>query len=525
MSAPTLRRNSSLVAAGILLSRVSGLVREQVIAGVMGNGLAVDAFRAALRIPNVLQNLLGEGVLSASFIPVYSRLLAEGRRAEAGRVAGAVAGLLAAVTGGLVLLGVLAAGPITAVLAPGFDGERQALTVTLVRILFPGIGFLALSAWCLGVLNSHRRFFLSYVAPVLWNTAAIAALTAAALAGAGEADLATALSWGILLGGVLQFAVQLPAVLRLEPDLRIGLRTGDPATRQVLRAFGPVLAGRGVVQLSGYVDLALASLLAAGAVAALGFAQTLYLLPISVFGMSVAAAELPELASRRHDVLSDRLNAGLERVAFFTLPTVLVYVLFGDLLVAALFQRGAFGPADSYQVWVILAAYSAGLPASTSSRLLQSARYATGDTRNPARIAAVRVLVSAALGAALMLPFDELLVPGAPAGSGGNLYRLGAVGLALGAAVGAWLEYGLLRARVRDVRLGGGALGRILLATLAAWAVAALARRLVPADLTPVLRALLVLAPAGLAYLAAAVMLRLDEARALIARLRRPHRG
>ena len=178
-NAPSSRRSSANVAAGIALSRIAGLARERVIAHYLGVGFAVDAFRAASRIPNLLQNLLGEGVLSASFIPVYSRLVAERDEEEAGRVAGAIAGLLAAVAGALVLAGVIFARPLAAVLTPGFSGRRLDLTVDLIRILTPGIGFLVLSAWCLGVLNSHRRFFVPYVAPVLWNVTQIAVLVVA----------------------------------------------------------------------------------------------------------------------------------------------------------------------------------------------------------------------------------------------------------------------------------------------------------------------------------------------------------
>ncbi|HEX2029541.1 MAG TPA: lipid II flippase MurJ, partial [Nitriliruptorales bacterium] len=270
------RRNSALVAGGILLSRLAGFARERAMAFFFGNSGVLDAFRAALRIPNLLQNLLGEGVLSASFIPVYSRLLAQRREEEAGRLAGAVAGLLTLVAGGLVLVGVLLAPALTTVLTPGFTGRRYALTVTLLRILFPGIGFLVLSAWCLGVLNSHRRFFLSYVAPVLWNAAQIAALVAFGLGGLAAAPLAVALAWGAFVGGALQFLVQLPGVLRLSRRLRLSLDLDLAGVRDTLRAFGPVVAGRGVVQLLAFIDTVLASLLVTGALAALGYAQQLF---------------------------------------------------------------------------------------------------------------------------------------------------------------------------------------------------------------------------------------------------------
>src|SRR6202040_3195045 len=161
-----------LVAAGILCSRLAGLVRLRVFAYYFGQQSdAADAFNAAFRIPNFLQNLFGEGALSASFIPVYASLVARGERREADRVAGAVGAILALVVSALVLVGVLAAPLLIAAIAPGFTGGKRALTIVIVRILFPGAGLLVLSAWCLGVLNSHGRFLLSYSAPVVWNAA------------------------------------------------------------------------------------------------------------------------------------------------------------------------------------------------------------------------------------------------------------------------------------------------------------------------------------------------------------------
>jgi len=532
-------RNSTLVAAGILLSRLAGVVRELLIAGLLGAGPALDAFRAALRIPNLLQNLLGEGVLSASFIPVYSRLLAEGRREEASRAAGAVAGLLAALAGVLAVVGVFAARPLTLLITPGFTGDKLELTVDLVRILFPGVGFLVLSAWCLGVLSSHRRFFLAYVAPVLWNAAAVAGLLAGALAGLTGTRLVTALAWGTLAGGVLQFAVQAPGVRRLEAGLRPSLRTGDPHVRRVLRAFVPALTGRGAVQLLAFVDLFLASYLATAALSAVGYAQVLYLLPISLFGMSVAAAELPELASAdpgARVAVRARLTAGLERVAFYAVPTAAVYLLLGDLVVGALYQRGGFGPLDTLQVWAVLAGYSVGLNATTSSRLLQSALYGSGDARSPALFSVARVLLAAAVGAVLMLQFDRVAVTAAgldlvgalPAvtpvaeglrGDAPNAHRLGAVGLSLAAGMSAWVEYALLRrrlgARRSELRWGGSARGPIA-AGAAAVALVGLAGRLLVGDLPPLLAAPLVLLPAGLAYLAVTAALGAREAAALM---------
>ena len=537
-----MRRNSSLVAAGIALSRVSGVVREAAIAFFLGAGLAADAFRAALRIPNFLQNLLGEGVLSAAFIPTYSRLLAEGREAEAGRVAGAIAGILTALTGVLVVVAVVFARPLTLVLAAGFTGERLELTVTLVRIMTPGIGVLVLSAWCLGILNSHGRFFLSYVAPVLWNVGIVA--TAAVLVTLGAVDPAVAFGWGVIIGGLLQFGVQLPAVLRLGgATMRPSLDVRRPGVVAVARAFGPVVAGRGAVQIGALLDLFVASFLAVGALSVLGYAQTLYLLPIGLFGMSVAAAELPALSTLDGDgraVLRERLDTGLARSAFFVVGTTVGYLLLAAPIIDLLFGRGAFDPPTIHQVAVVLSVYSLGLLPATSSRLLQSVLYATDDPRTPARAAALRVLVALAVAVPLMFNLDRLVVdPGAGfgialaegarlpvlspieatlRGAAGNQLRLGAAGLAVGSVVGAWVEYLLLRravgTRFAAPQLGGGTLGRLLvsgaLAGLVGIALLAL----------PIEGALVVLltvgGAAGATYLLSSWLTGVPEARVLL---------
>src|SRR5438270_1904869 len=215
MSSPREREDTGrlafLVAAGILLSRLVGLVRTRVFSHYFGlQSDSADAFNAAFRIPNFLQNLFGEGALSGSFIPVYAALVARGERREADRVAGAVASLLALVVSALVLVGVLATPVLIDLIAPGFTGEKRALTTQLVRILFPGAGLLVLSAWCLGVLNSHHRFLLSYTAPVMWNAAMIGTLLIYGRSSLSQ--LAVTLAWGSVLGSALQFGVQLPVI-------------------------------------------------------------------------------------------------------------------------------------------------------------------------------------------------------------------------------------------------------------------------------------------------------------------------
>ena len=459
-------RSATLVGAGVALSRLSGVAREAVLGAFLGTRASADAFGAALRIPKLLQNLLGEGALSAAFIPVYAQVLEEGDEERAGRLAGAVAGLLAVLTGGLVLLAIFLAEPLTWIVAPGFSGARHELTVVLIRIMAGGIGLIVMAAWCLGVLNAHRRFFLSYVAPVLWNVAIVGAVAAAGITGLAETGIAEAAAWGVLVGGALQFAVQVPAVVSLVPRLRVSLQLRLRGVREVARRFGPAVAGRGVVTISSYVDVILASLLATGAIAYLDRAQVLYLMPISVFAVSVAAADLPELAREQdsRERMHERLVVAAARVLLFLVFALVAFVVLGRPIVGALYERVNFTADDTYVVWLVLAAYSLGIVAAGLSRLLQNTCYAAGDTKGPARIAAVRLVFAALAGLVLMIQLDRVAVIGGeltrlgdlPAfwlldseiRQTGDIRRLGAVGLALAAAVAAWLEFGLLRKRL-----------------------------------------------------------------------------
>jgi putative peptidoglycan lipid II flippase len=504
-SAPPEGRGAARVGAGIFLSRLLGFVRERVFAHFFGSSDFADAWRAGLRMPNVVQNLLGEGTLSASMIPVYAELLEEGRDEEAARFAGAALGILAAVAATVTLVGVLLAPVLVTLFFPRWDEPKRQLTVTLVRILFPMTGVLVLSAWALGILNSHRRFFVSYVAPVFWNLAMIAAMIGGAVyLGAGTRDLVVALAWGALAGGLFQLAWQLPFLIRYLTGMRISLDRRVQGVQEALRNFGPVVAARGVVNVSGWIDLILAGQLAAGAVAVLGYAQTFYLLPISLFGMSVAASELPELSRMRGEterVLSGRVSAALRRVTYFLVPSAFAYVALGDVVVATVYQTGEFGVAESLVTWGVLAAYGVGLPASASSRLLSSAFYALRDTRTPARVAYLRVGVSIAAGVTLMIPADRLGFEG---------LRLGAAGLALGHSIGAWLEYVLLRralaARIGPHGPGSGPMSRIALAAALATAVGVGIQAYAP-PAHPVVAGLETLLPFGVVYLGAAALL------------------
>lgn len=504
-----------LVACGIFLSRVTGLIRDRVFAHYFGNSDAADAFKAAFRIPNFLQNLFGEGVLSASFIPVYARLLAQGDEQEARRTAGAVAALLALTTSILVLAGVLATPLLIDAVAPGFSGAKRELTIRLVRILFPGAGLLVLSAWCLGILNSHRRFFLSYTAPVVWNAAMIATLLT--FGGTrGQFPLAGVLAWGSVVGSALQVVVQWPVVMKLLRRLQLSLAHHSEHVRTVIRNFAPVFVGRGVVQISAYVDALLASLLPTGAVAALAYAQTLYTLPVSLFGMSVSAAELPLMSGELGDqtqvaaALRARLDTGLQRIAFFVMPSLVAFLVLGDVIVAAIYQTGQFTRADVLYVWGVLAGATVGLLASTCGRLYSSVYYALQDTRTPLKYAVVRVALTSVLGYVFALHLPAAL---------GFEARWGVAGLTVSAGIAAWIELILLRRSLnRRIGRSGLAAGYLAKISTAAFGAAGIGWSLHAwfGSQAPVLSAIVVLLPYGLAYFAIARLMGLSEARTFI---------
>lgn len=509
---------AAAVALGILISRITGLIRERVFAHYFGNSDFADAFRAAIRIPNLLNNLFGEGVLSASFVTVYAKLRSHDKDDEAEDLANSVFGILALVCSVVVLVGMLITPILIDVIAPGFSGEKRQLTVKLVRLLFPGTGMLALSAWCLGILNSHRRFLLSYTAPVALNLTMIAALITFGTYSTQE-KLAIYLAWASVIGSLLQFLVQLPKVLELVGEFSPALNFKLPAVKTVLRNFLPVFLSRGVVQISSYIDSVIASLLPTGAVAALGYGQTISVLPISLFSMAVSAAELPALSGAKGTekeiaaFLRARLFAGLRRIAFLVIPSAVAFLVLGDIVAGLLYQSGRFHREDTVYVWGVLAGSSVGLLASALGRLYSSAFYALQDPKTPLRFAVIRVVLTTMLGlvAALYLPhwlgLDE---------------KWGVAGLTASAGVAGWAEYTLLR-RALGERIGSVGLPVDFVVKL--WSLAFLAaaaaygiKRAVGTN-HPLPLAVVALGLYGALYLGGSLALGIDEAREMVRRV------
>jgi putative peptidoglycan lipid II flippase len=354
----------------------------------------------------------------------------------------------------------------------------------------------------------------------MWNLAMIATL----ITFGGHVplpDLAMKLAWGSVVGSALQFVVQVPVVLRVAKDLRFSLDAASEHVRLITRNFVPVFISRGVVQVSAYVDQMLASFLPTGALTGLQNATLLYTLPVSLFGMSVAAAELPTMSSvamvdgDATQALRIRLDAGLRRIAFFVVPSAMAFLALGDIVAAALLQTGRFTHDDAVRVWAILAGSAVGLLASTLGRLYSSTYYALRDTRTPLRYAIVRVALTTVLGYLFAFPLPRLL--GIP-----MLY--GAAGLTASAGIAGWVEMLLLRSTL-NARIGRTGLPVGYVAQLwggaAAAAVVAWAIKIVMPMPNPIAAAVVILGPYGLVFFGVALALGVPEAAATIGRVGR----
>ena len=455
-------RATLVVMFGIGVSRVFGLVREQVVAYFFGRAAAYSAFVAAYKVPNLVRVLLGEGNLSASFIPVLAEAMKEEEPEAARRLSQGVLGLLMAVVAGVTLIGMVAAPALAWVVAPGFDPELRGLVARLIVLLVPTVAFMVVGAWCMGVLHAHGRFFWPNFAPMFWSVVSAGALIA--FVGRVEMDPVYILAWGVVAGSVVQLAVQLPATKAAIGTLKPARGWKDPRVRRVVSLFLPMLVGTGVAQISTLVDVQIATFLTEQSVATLAYAQRLYTLPLSLFGVSIAQVALPTLAheavGRPPEAIRAELDASWRRMAFFLVPSTLGLVAFGRPAISLLFERGRFDATDTSAVTWVLAGYAAGLLGYGTVRLLATAFYAFQDTKTPVRVAVAALAVNVALGVALA-------------------WAIGTPGIALAtasaAAANATLLAVLLRRRLGRLLEPGaaGAIVRIVAAALLAGAAGA----------------------------------------------------
>jgi putative peptidoglycan lipid II flippase len=405
-----LLKTLATVSSLTLLSRILGFVRDFVIARTFGAGMLTDAFFVAFKLPNLLRRLFAEGAFSQAFVPLLSEYRNQ-RGPEATRaLIDRVATMLFLVVLGVALLGVLGAPLLIRIAAPGFvaDADKFALTVTLTRIAFPYILFMALVALAAGVLNTWSRFALPAFTPVLLNLCFIGM----ALFAAPYFDPPVlALAWAVFLGGVLQLAIQLPALKRIGMLPRLDLAPGDPGVRRVMRLMAPAVLGVSVAQISLLINTIFASFLTSGSVSWLYYADRLMEFPAGLLGAALGTILLPSL-SRAHasgdpEEFSALLDWGLRLTFLLTLPAALALALLGVPLIATLFQHGAFTANDVLLTRQALAAYSVGLTGLILVKVLAPGFYARQNIRTPVKIALVTLVATQAMNLAFIVPLKH----------------------------------------------------------------------------------------------------------------------
>lgn len=423
-----LMRAFATVSGMTMLSRLAGFVRDMLIAAFLGAGLLSDAFFVAFKLPNFFRSLFAEGAFNAAFVPLFSERLTREDRASAVRFAEDSLAVLLAVLVLFVAVCEIAMPVLMLGLAPGFadDPARFDLAVVFTRITFPYLLLISLVSLCGGILNALGRFAAVAAAPILLNLTMIAALL---LLTPLLPNPGYALAWGVLLAGVTQFAWLAWACRRAGVQLRLRLPRLTPGVRRLLRLVLPAAVGAGVTQVNLVVNVILASLLPSGAISYLFYADRLNQLPIGVVGVAVGTALLPlmsrQIAAGDGPAAMASQNRAIELVLLFGLPATAALLAVPDPIIAVLFERGAFTAEDRLATSAALRAYSLGLPAFLLIRTFTPGFYARQDTRTPVAIAIVAMSANLATSLALM-------------------WSLGYVGLALAAAMSAWINAGLL---------------------------------------------------------------------------------
>jgi putative peptidoglycan lipid II flippase len=467
-AAPGFARHVGKVSAATLASRVLGLVRDQVFAALFGAGTAADAFNMAFRVPNLVRDLFAEGAMSASFVPTFTEWRAKHGDEPAWALGRQLMSTLLLVLAGLCVLGWIAAPAIVDLMAGGFGQVpgKLDLTVLLTRIMLPFLPAMALSAAAMGMLNARGVFFVPALAPALLNVGMIVfGLASIPICLAQGWPVITGMAAGVVLGGVLQFAVQLPALARLGFRFRLEWPAWHPGVRRVALLMLPATVGLAATQLNVFVSQAIAASFREGSVSWLQYAFRLMQLPIGLFGVAVATVSLPAMsrAAVANDApqLRATLSESVRLVFLLTVPSALFLAVFARPIIVLLFQHGAFLPADTGATGDALLMYCIGLPAFAAVGIFTRAFYALGDTRTPVRSTFV------AVGSNLVL---NLLFVGPLAFLG-----LDHTGLALATSATAILNLSQLAVRLRG-RLGGiegGRMARSLARITAASAVPA----------------------------------------------------
>ncbi len=406
-------RAAGVVGAATLLSRIFGYIRDMVLASFFGAGMAADAFIAAFRIPNLLRRLFGEGSLSIAFVPVFTEAMANGDRDDGLRLAVSALKLLLICLSVVAVIGVLVAPAIIQLVAPGFaqSPEKMALTVTLTRVMFPYVILIGLVALCMGILNVMGHFAAPAIAPVLLNLAMIAAVYAVSRFSDSQTVRVIGLAGGVLLGGVLQLALQIPFLVK--HGVRFWKPSGlwHPAMKKVGMLMLPTIFGAAVYQINILVGTLLASLLPEGSVSYLYYADRLVQFPLGIFAQAAATAVLPSLSRQAvdgdHIGMGETFSHAMSLVLFITIPAMVGLIVLRDPIVALLFKRGAFDAQTTRLTSDALLYYALGLWAFSAVRIVVSTFYAMQDTRTPVKCATISIAANILFGLALMGPMKH----------------------------------------------------------------------------------------------------------------------
>jgi putative peptidoglycan lipid II flippase len=400
-------RAAAVVGAATLVSRVLGFLRDLVVAQAFGAGPVTDAFFVAFRLPNLFRRMVAEGALSSAFIPVFTDYLTTRSRADALRMFRVVLGAMLLILATVTLAGMLAAPLLVRVMAPGFftDSATGFLTVRLTRLMFPYLFFVGLAALGAGMLNVHRHFVTPALAPTMLNLAMIGAVL---LVVPRLDQPVLGLALGVLVGGVGQVAIQLPALFRRGLLVLPAFDFRHPGVRRIVRLLTPVALGQSAAQLNILIDTIIASFLVGGSVSYLYYADRLIEFPLGVFGIAIATAVLPTLseqaAAGNPAALRVTLSFALRLAAFVSLPAGVGILVLREPLVRVLYQRGEFGPVEAAQTAWALGFYSFGLVGFASVKIGAQAFYALGDTRTPVKVAIAAMALNSALAIALAFP-------------------------------------------------------------------------------------------------------------------------
>jgi putative peptidoglycan lipid II flippase len=396
-------RAAGVVGLAVLCSRVLGLAREQIFAALFGGGRIMDAFTIAFRIPNLLRDLFAEGALSTAFVTTFSKTVATSGEAAAWRLANKVATLTAITLSAITVLGIWFAPALVAILAPGFEGEKAALTITLTRVMYPFILLVSLAALVMGMLNARNVFGVPAMASSFFNLGSIIAgvLLGLWLDPHFGAQAILGLAIGTLIGGALQLGVQLPALGRLGYRFHPDFRWRDPGVGAILRLMGPSVIAASTTQVNVLVNSVFASQLGDGPTFWLTVAFRLMQLPLGVFGVALGTVALPLLArmaaTGQHDTFRTELARGMRLAFLMTIPASIGLIVLAEPIISVLYQHGRFGVHETREAAGALQYYALGLCGYAALKVLVNAFYAIDRRKTPMVVSFIAVVLNLAL--------------------------------------------------------------------------------------------------------------------------------